>query len=116
MPVKITRRAAGTALLSLAAAPAWPQAVPAGETKVLRYAFPVAETGFDPAKLSDLYSRTITRHIFESLCVYDHLMRPTVLIEQRNAGDLLQHLRAIGANHRAPHSLRLAGIEGTLGR
>jgi len=77
MPAAITRRAAGTALLSLAAAPAWPQAAPAVERKVLRYAFPVAETGFDPAKLSDLYSRTVTRHIFESLCVYDHLMRPT---------------------------------------
>ena len=52
MPVKITRRAAGTALLSLAAAPAWPQAAPAGETKVLRYAFPVAEICFYNSKLS----------------------------------------------------------------
>ena len=26
--------------------------------KVLRYAFPIAETGFDPAQISDLYSRT----------------------------------------------------------
>jgi hypothetical protein len=38
---------------------------------VLRYAFPVAETGFDPVKLSDLYSRTVTGHIFESLYCYD---------------------------------------------
>ena len=29
--------------------------------KVLRYAFPVAETGFDPAQISDLYSRTVAR-------------------------------------------------------
>ena len=28
--------------------------------KVLRYAFPVAETGFDTVQLSDLYSRTVT--------------------------------------------------------
>ena len=44
--------------------------------KVLRYAFRVAETGFDPAKLSDLYSRIITPHIFEGLYTYDHLARP----------------------------------------
>ena len=35
--------------------------------KVLRYAFRVAETGFDPAQITDLYSRTLTAHIFEAL-------------------------------------------------
>jgi ABC-type transport system substrate-binding protein len=44
--------------------------------RVLRYAFPTAETGFDPAQLSDLYSRTVTAHIFEALYGYDHLARP----------------------------------------
>ena len=44
--------------------------------KVLRYAFPAAETGFDPAQLSDLYSRVITSHIFDSPLTYDHLARP----------------------------------------
>ncbi|MFG6412422.1 ABC transporter substrate-binding protein [Roseateles sp. DC23W] len=44
--------------------------------KTLRYAFMVAETGFDPVKLSDIYSRTITAHIFESLYTYDPLARP----------------------------------------
>ena len=44
--------------------------------KVLRLAFPVAETGFDPAKINDIYSRTITPHIFEGLYQYDHLARP----------------------------------------
>ncbi len=44
--------------------------------KVLRYAFLVAETGFDPAQLSDLYSRIVTAHIFESLYNYDYLARP----------------------------------------
>jgi ABC-type transport system substrate-binding protein len=47
--------------------------------KVLRYAFRVAETGFDPAKVSDLYSRIITSHIFEGLYTYDHLARPAKL-------------------------------------
>jgi len=44
--------------------------------KVLRYAFPVAETGFDPARIVDLYSRIVTSHIFEGLYAYDHLARP----------------------------------------
>jgi len=44
--------------------------------KVLRYAFEIAETSLDPVKLSDLYSRTLTPHIFEGLYTYDHLARP----------------------------------------
>ena len=51
----------------------------AAATKVLRYAFSVAETGFDPAQLSDLYSRIVTAHIFESPLTYDHLARPYLL-------------------------------------
>jgi hypothetical protein len=47
-----------------------------GPPKVLRYAFPIAETGFDPAQLSDLYSRIVTAHIFDGLYTYDHLARP----------------------------------------
>ncbi len=44
--------------------------------KTLRYAFEVAESGFDPAQLSDLYSRILTAHIFDGLYEYDHLARP----------------------------------------
>jgi ABC-type transport system substrate-binding protein len=44
--------------------------------RVLRYAFPAAETGFDPAQINDLYSRTVTAHIFEGLYKYDYLNRP----------------------------------------
>lgn len=44
--------------------------------KVLRYAFNAGETGFDPARIVDLYSRVITTHIFEALYTYDHLARP----------------------------------------
>ena len=47
-----------------------------GRRKVLRYAFPVAETGFDPVQISDLYSRIVTAHIFESPLRYDYLARP----------------------------------------
>ncbi|HUN93166.1 MAG TPA: ABC transporter substrate-binding protein [Burkholderiaceae bacterium] len=34
--------------------------------KVLRYAFEIAETGFDPAQISDLYSRDIAANIFDA--------------------------------------------------
>ncbi len=48
--------------------------------KVLRYAFQIAETGFDPAQINDNYSRTITAHIFEALYTYDHLARPARIV------------------------------------
>lgn len=50
--------------------------------KVLRYAFNIAETGFDPAQISDLYSRIVTGHIFDHLLTYDHLARPFKLKPQ----------------------------------
>jgi ABC-type transport system substrate-binding protein len=48
--------------------------------KVFRYAFPIAETGFDPPQLSDLYSRIVTANIFESLYGYDYLARPAKVV------------------------------------
>ncbi len=51
----------------------------AQEPRVLRYAFPAAETGFDPAQINDLYSRIVTAHIFDGLYKYDHLARPVVI-------------------------------------
>ena len=51
-------------------------AQPAAPKKVLKVAFNTAETSFDPVQISDLYSRTITPHIFEGLYRYDHLARP----------------------------------------
>jgi ABC-type transport system substrate-binding protein len=44
--------------------------------RVLRYAFPVAETGFDPAQISDLYSRTVAAAIFDAPLTYAYLARP----------------------------------------
>jgi len=58
--------------------------------KVLRYAFEVAETSLDPVKLSDLYSRTLTPHMFEGLYTYDHLARP-VKIKPLTADGMPQH-------------------------
>ena len=65
-----------------AAAPApSPGASAAGSgQKTLRYAFVAAETGFDPAKISDLYSRIVTSHIFESLYKYDYLAWPSKVV------------------------------------
>ncbi len=66
-----------TSLAATGLALAQPAVAPA--PKVLRLAFPVAETTFDPAQISDLYSNTITGHIFESLLTYDYLARPARL-------------------------------------
>jgi ABC-type transport system substrate-binding protein len=47
------------------------------ERKVLRLMFSSGETSFDPARISDLYSRAVTTHIFEAPYQYDYLARPT---------------------------------------
>ena len=78
-PASSSRR---TALKALAAASlATPslthaQASNGSRTKVLRFPFPIAETGFDPAQIVDLYSRIVTAHIFDNFYDYDHLARP----------------------------------------
>ena len=73
--------AAASPSLTLAT-PAARQAAQAGAVgqRVLRYAFPVAESGFDPAQISDTYSRIVTGHIFEALYGYDHLARPAKFV------------------------------------
>ena len=54
--------------------------------KVFRYAFTAAETGFDPAQLSDLYSRILTANMFDALYTYDYLARPLVIRPNLAAG------------------------------
>ncbi len=58
--------------------------------KVIRYAFPVAETGFDPAQISDLYSRTVVAGIMESLFSWDFLAAPAQIVPNvaENLGDI----------------------------
>jgi ABC-type transport system substrate-binding protein len=68
-------RGAGAAAVT-GAAGARPAPASAQGAKVLRYAFPTPETGFDPVQISDLYSRHVTAHIFEAPLTYDHLARP----------------------------------------
>jgi ABC-type transport system substrate-binding protein len=56
-------------------------AVPAADmSKVYHLAFPTAETSFDPARVSDLYSNTINEAIFDRLLTYDYLARPAKLV------------------------------------
>ena len=52
----------------------------ADPSKVYRIAFGVAETSFDPARVSDLYSNTVNEAIFERLLTYDYLARPAKLV------------------------------------
>ena len=69
-----------TAALAVALAVLAQVANAADPNKVLRYAFPTAETGFDPAHINDLYSSTIIEAIFDRLLTYDYLARPAKLV------------------------------------
>lgn len=64
--------------LCLAWAAPYPSAAqaPSQPEKVLRYSFPVAETGFDPAQINDLYSAIVISNMFDALYEYDYLARP----------------------------------------
>ena len=75
------RALAAAGLLLLAAVTTAGAAAPdaAAPKKVLRYAMRVAETGFDPAQLSDLYSSVMASNIFEALYEYEFLARPVRL-------------------------------------
>ena len=48
----------------------------AAPQKVLRVPFLIAETNFDPAFASDLYSNNVIDEIFEPPLTYDFLARP----------------------------------------
>ncbi|HZA96265.1 MAG TPA: ABC transporter substrate-binding protein [Burkholderiaceae bacterium] len=51
-----------------------------GGTKVLRYAFRTAETGFDPAQVNDFYSSSIIANIFDAPLAYDYIARPAKVV------------------------------------
>ena len=46
------------------------------EKKTLKIAFRAAETGFDPAQISDWYSIIVNDQIFDTALHYDYLARP----------------------------------------
>ncbi len=66
--------AAGSA--PAAASAAAPAALPADAPKVLRYAFRIAETAFDPVQITDLYSRTVAASIYEAPLEFAWMARP----------------------------------------
>ncbi len=74
------RRSLWIVVLVMAAAVASPAAAQADPNKVLRVAFPVAETGFDPQAANDLYSNHVNRAIFDTAYTYDYLARPFKLV------------------------------------
>ena len=72
------RRLASFAVLLFGALAAWPSSARA--EKVLRYAFEIAESGFDPALESDAYSSYVLEAIFDPPLSYDYLARPARLV------------------------------------
>ena len=73
-------------VLGRAAAPAGASAAPVpaaagtgSAPKVLRYAFRIAETAFDPPQITDLYSRTVASNIYEAPLEFAWMARPAKL-------------------------------------
>ncbi len=76
-PWALLRRLRPGLAAALLVAGALAQAQPAApEMKVLRYAFLIAETTFDPPQITDLYSRTVAVGIFEAPLEYEFLAKP----------------------------------------
>jgi ABC-type transport system substrate-binding protein len=76
VPVRLAALGLATVLTALP----FPAIAAADLNKVLRISFPTAETGFDPVRVSDLYSNTINEAVFERLLTYDYLARPAKLV------------------------------------
>ena len=72
----IDRRTWSAAMLGTLAWPARAADTSAPSGNILHVPFLVAETGFDPAQISDLYSVTLIAHMFEGLYRYDPLAMP----------------------------------------
>ena len=76
-PIPLLALATSLALLCGSASAQSPgKADPAQPAKVLRYAFRIAETGFDPPQVTDLYSNTIIANIFEAPLEFEFLAQP----------------------------------------
>jgi ABC-type transport system substrate-binding protein len=82
-PILASLRACAFAIAATLAAPAL--AAP-DMGKVIREVFPVAETGFDPAAVHDLYSATVLQAIFDTLYTYDYLARPSKIVPKAADG------------------------------
>ncbi len=67
------------AWFALLAAAGISHAAPAESPKTLRYAFRIAETGFDPAYITDLYSRIVAANMFDAPLEFEFLASPVRL-------------------------------------
>jgi ABC-type transport system substrate-binding protein len=74
MKIRSLLTAALAAFTVLAALPA--AQAQADGPKILRYAFPIAESNFDPAQITDLYSRTVAVGFFEAPLEFEYWARP----------------------------------------
>ena len=72
-------------------------ALAADSAKVIRVAFPVAESSFDPLQQRDIYSAAITEAVFDAMLQYDYLARPVKLIP--NTLDALPQVNAEGTEY-----------------
>ncbi|MBN8504511.1 MAG: bicyclomycin resistance protein [Burkholderiales bacterium] len=63
-------------IAALLAAWVWVLPATAEQQKVLRYSFRAAETGFDPARVSDTYSNIVNTAIFDAPLRWAYLARP----------------------------------------
>ncbi|MCV2358706.1 ABC transporter substrate-binding protein [Paucibacter sp. TC2R-5] len=82
--MRSTLKRAAACLLALNSLPLLAQeAQPAPQTqqpvKSLRYAFRAAETGFDPAQISDSYSKAVAAGIFDAPLEFEYHTRPAKL-------------------------------------
>src|SRR6266480_259715 len=75
-------------------------APPAAAEKVLRWAFQIAETGFDPVQVNDVYSAIIFGHIFDAPLTYDYLERPSKgVVGERGVEDVPKDDRRVDIVH-----------------
>jgi ABC-type transport system substrate-binding protein len=88
--MKALRSLAAALAAACLAVAAHAQGPAAPAQKVFRYSFPAGETGFDPARINDLYSRIVTAHIFDGLYQFDPLARP-FLVRPNVADGMPQH-------------------------
>ena len=84
-----------------------------GGPKVLRYAFRVAETGFDPAQVNDFYSSSINGNIFDAPLAYD--FRAPTKIVLNTAGDAGDFSRLHDDHGSHPPRHLLSGSPGVQG-
>jgi len=69
----------------------------AAEQKVLKYAFEIAETSFDPQRISDVYSNIVNQSMFEPPLTYDYLAKPVKL--KPNVATALPEISADGTTY-----------------